>query len=150
MIRGQIVPNLSFRLLPRAMSSSLVLVSSRLGWWDLGCTSADMTPAGYWYLWIHWSPCRFSTPERGILCSGVSVSFRVTVLVSPVSRDLTRRSYAFRLVRPHKVPAVQERYATYGDRVDIRPVDDLIKGDFSNVLKGEHIEWINGAQPQFC
>ena len=52
----------------------------------------------------------------------------------------------FRLVRSHKVRAVQERYAAYGDRVGIRPVGNLIKGDITDILwKGKHIERISGA-----
>ena len=38
------------------------------------CNSADMAPVGHWYFWIHRSPRRFSTPERGIPRSRVSVS----------------------------------------------------------------------------
>ena len=54
-----------------------------------------------------------------------------------------------RLVRPHKVTAVQERYAAYGDRVEIGPVDDLTKGDLTDGLKGTYIEWANGVRPLF-
>ena len=69
----------------------------------------------------------------------------VSILVSSISLDLTYRRCNFRLVRPHKVRTVQERYAAYGDCVEIRPVDDLIKGDITDVLKGTHIERISGA-----
>ena len=74
----------------------------------------------------------------------MSTSFYAAVSTSPAP-DLTRRLRTFRLVRPHKVQAVQDRYAAYGDRVEIGPVDDLIKGDFTDVLKGTHTERINGT-----
>ena len=51
----------------------------------------------------------------------------------------------FRLVRLYKVSAVQERYAAYGDRVEIRPVSDLIKGGWTDALNGTYIEQMNGA-----
>ena len=41
--------------------------------------------------------------------------------------------------------AVQERYAAYGDRIEIGPVDDLIKGDLTDALNGTYIEQMNGA-----
>jgi len=43
-----------------------------------------------------------------------------------------------RLVRPHKVSAVRERYAAYGNRVEIGPVEDIIKGDLTDALKGAY------------
>ena len=56
----------------------------------------------------------------------------------------------FRLVRPHKVSAIQQRYSiNYGDRVEIRPVEDLIKGDFTDVLKGVYQHGRNTAS-SFC
>jgi hypothetical protein len=51
-----------------------------------------------------------------------------------------------RLVRPHKVSVVQERYAAYGDRVEIGPVHDLIKEDFTDALKGAYHEYTGGPQ----
>ena len=45
-----------------------------------------------------------------------------------------------RLVRPHKVSVVRERYAAYGDRVEIGPVQDLIKEDFTDALKGVYYQ----------
>ena len=52
-----------------------------------------------------------------------------------------------RLVRPHKVSVVQERYAAYGDRVEIGPVQDLIKEDLTDAFKGGCHVYTNGTQP---
>ena len=41
-----------------------------------------------------------------------------------------------RTVRSRKAEALRKAYAKYGDRVDIVVVEDLIKGDFTNALKG--------------
>ena len=86
-----------------------------------------MAPACYWYLWIH--------PEGRIPPSRFSF-IRLPRSNLPLLH--------LRLVHPHKVRAVQERYDAYGDRVEIRHDNDLIKGDITNVLKGKHIEWISG------
>ena len=51
----------------------------------------------------------------------------------------------FRLVRLYKVSTVQERYAAYGDCVEIGRVDDLIKGDLADALNGTYAEQMNGA-----
>lgn len=104
-----------------------------------------MAPIGHWYLWIHRSPRRFSTLERRIPRSRVCVlrlfTFTVLGLIRLPGKFLGPRPNSLplctlRLVRPHKVSAVQERYAAYGDRVEIGPVDDLIKGDLTDALKG--------------
>jgi hypothetical protein len=50
-----------------------------------------------------------------------------------------------RLVRPHKVSAIQERYAAYGDRVEIGPLQDLVKEDFTAALKGAYHEYASGT-----
>ena len=39
-------------------------------------------------------------------------------------------------MRSRKAEALRKAYAKYGDRVDIVVVEDLIKGDFTNALKG--------------
>jgi hypothetical protein len=39
-------------------------------------------------------------------------------------------------VRPRKADTLRKSYAKYGDRVDIVVVEDLIKGDFTDALKG--------------
>ena len=39
-------------------------------------------------------------------------------------------------MRSRKAEALRKAYAKYGDRVDIVVVEDLIKGDFTNALRG--------------
>ena len=47
--------------------------------------------------------------------------------------DLT---YHPRLSHPYKVLTIQQRHAVYGGRVEIRPVDDPIRGDLTGALEG--------------
>ena len=51
--------------------------------------------------------------------------YRVPVSVVRLPRSTLPPSN-FKLVRPRKVRAVQERYAAYGDRIKIRPDNDLV------------------------
>ena len=41
-----------------------------------------------------------------------------------------------RIVRSRKAEALRKAYAKYGDRVDVVVIEDLIKGDFTDALKG--------------
>ena len=143
-------PSSSFRSPLRAATSSLVPASPCLRQYVnrySGCNSTDTTPAGYWYLRIHRSPRRVSTPER-ISRSRVSISLSPFNLIPPSEffrSNLQPLPLCFRFVRPYKVSAVQERYAAYGDCIEIGPVDDLIKGDLTDALNGMYTERMNGA-----
>ena len=41
-----------------------------------------------------------------------------------------------RIARSRKAEALRKAYAKYGDRVDVVVIEDLIKGDFTDALKG--------------
>ena len=41
-----------------------------------------------------------------------------------------------RIARPRKADALRKMYAKHGDKVDIVVIEDLIKGDFTDALKG--------------
>ena len=52
---------------------------------------------------------------------------------TPVDRDI--ESFT-RVARSRKADALRKVYAKYGDKVDIVVIEDLVKGDFTDALKG--------------
>ena len=52
------------------------------------------------------------------------------ILVGPVVKRFIR------VVRSRKADALRKAYAKHGDKVDIVVVEDLVKGDFTDALKG--------------
>jgi len=67
-----------------------------------------------------------------VLLTGVSGYTGSHVLVR-----LLKEGYRVRgVVRPRKADALKKAYAKYGDKVDIVIIEDLVKGDFTDALKG--------------
>jgi nucleoside-diphosphate-sugar epimerase len=54
-----------------------------------------------------------------------------------------RFTFHYRAVRPAKISAVKEVFASFGEKIEIVPVDDIVNSDLSEALKGvdavEHI-----------
>ena len=42
----------------------------------------------------------------------------------------------FRSARPKKVDYVKKGWASYGDKLEVVPIEDIVNGDFSEALKG--------------
>ena len=70
----------------------------------------------------------------------LKVGYRVRGLAPLTIIPLKRSAYVstghFRTARSAKVAAVQQGFAQYGDRYEVVGVDDLIGGDFTDILKG--------------
>ena len=79
---------------------------------------------------------RLATLAKGLSRSRVLRS--ITLLSPPSTHHRSPPIFFFSLVRAGKFEAVKASYIKYGDRVDIAVIDDLITGDFTDVLKGVH------------
>ena len=53
-----------------------------------------------------------------------------------ITGDRNAYHFRIRITRSRKADALRKAYAKYGDKVDIAVVEDLIKGDFTDALKG--------------
>ena len=74
--------------------------------------------------------------KRVIAFEGIEIHHpAISTIYSP---PLSSYFFLFSLVRAGKFEAVKASYIKYGDRVDIAVIDDLITGDFTDVLKGVH------------
>ena len=107
------------------MSSELVLVSTLDSYIVLpGCLCSR---AAYWWIWLFRFAYFDTPPERGLPRPRVrkTVSLPVPLLNATI-----------RIARSQKADALRKAYSKYGDKVDIVVVDDLVKGDFTEVLKG--------------
>jgi len=119
-----------------AQSYAIFLTSCQCTQMAFVLRRVDTTHTGYWYLWIHRSSRRFSTPKKkdtSFVGECPLSRYRSSIIRLP-QYIANSPPFTFRLVRPHNGQAVQERYAAYGDRVGVRPVDDLIKGDARETL----------------
>ena len=74
--------------------------------------------------------------RRGIAFEGTGIPHSVAITFAPLTMHFLPISLS--TVRSGKVAGMRAAYAKYGDRVDIVVADDLVDGDFTEIMKGVH------------